>query len=104
MKSKLLVATLVAVLFPLALPAQDEAKVAMKIDVVAWGNDVPGLSFTKARENEAFTARAFRYSDPVTYWGPRILAIHQTVKGQVVEEIPITDEEREHQSIPPAGG
>jgi hypothetical protein len=53
MKSKLLVATLVAVLFPLALPAQDEAKVAIKIDVVAWGTSpspLPVVEIEKADE------------------------------------------------------
>jgi hypothetical protein len=72
----------------------------MKIDVVAWGNDIKGLSFAKAKESDTFTALAFRYSEPVSYRGPRILAIHQTSKGQVVEEIPMTEEDREHESIP----
>ena len=63
----------------LPLSAQDE--VAMKIDVVAWGDDVSGLSFKAPKKADTFTARAFKYSEPIGYRGPRILAIHQSEEG-----------------------
>jgi len=55
--------------------AQDS--VAMKLDVVAWGADIPGLTFKAGGKGEPITALAFRYSKPVNYSGAALLQIHQ---------------------------
>jgi hypothetical protein len=48
----------------------------MKLDLVAWGADIPGLSL-KAGGGEPVTAIGFRYSKPVSYSGPAVMQIHQ---------------------------
>ncbi len=50
----------------------------MKIDVVAWGNEIKGLSFKPGSSKAAITALGFRYSTPVTYSGPLIMEIYQS--------------------------
>ncbi len=50
-------------------------QVAMKIDVVSWGETIPGLSIKSGKAGVPVTALAFRYSKPVTYVGPNILEI-----------------------------
>jgi hypothetical protein len=59
----------------LALPALGQ--VSMKLDLVAWGDDIPGLTLKSAGKGEPVTALAFRYSKPVAYAGPEVLEIHQ---------------------------
>jgi hypothetical protein len=73
----------------------------MKIDVVAWGDDIGGLSFKSGKKNGKITAHAFTYSKPVNYSGPRILEIHKSGDGGVGKvTVPGTPEDKEHESIP----
>jgi len=73
----------------------------MMIDVVAWGGDIGGLSFKAGKQEGKITAKAFTYSEPVKYSGPRIMEIHQSGDGRVGEDTgPISPEDREHQSMP----
>lgn len=86
---------------PAALPGQAEDRISMRIDVVAWGDDIGGLSFKAGKEEGQITARAFSYSDPVNYTGPRLLQIHQSGSGNVEKEAGTgTPEDKEHESIP----
>lgn len=71
----------------------------MKIDFVAWGNTITGLSFKPDDKNSAITAEAFRYTIPISYKGEQLMEIHQTGDGRVLEE-EVSDEDRMHQSIP----
>lgn len=83
------------------LAAQDQPEVDLRIDFVAWGNAISGLSLDPKREDGKITARAFQYSEPVRYRGPRVLKLHQSGSGEGVDEaIPMTEEDREHESIP----
>lgn len=80
MKSKTLLAVLsgaLALVSPLSSLAQGEAQVSMKIDLVAWGESIPGLTLKSAKGRDPVTALAFRYSKPVSYSGPAVLEIHQ---------------------------
>ena len=52
-------------------------QVSMKIDLVAWGESIPGLSLKAGRGGEPVTALAFRYSKPLAYTGPCVLEISQ---------------------------
>ncbi|MEI6654476.1 MAG: hypothetical protein WCP45_06885 [Verrucomicrobiota bacterium] len=52
-------------------------QVSMKIDVVAWGETIPGLTLKPGKNGEPVTALAFRYSKPVSYAGSNILEISQ---------------------------
>lgn len=81
--------------------AQDGVRVSMKIDVVAWGDDIGGLSFKTGKKEGEIIARSFTYSEPINYTGPRLLSIHQTGDGHVEKiSIPGTPEDKEHESIP----
>ena len=71
MKSKLL--TLVFV----AIASAASAQVSVKADLVAWGEDIPGLTLKSASKGDPVTALAFRYSKPVQYSGPEVMEIHQ---------------------------
>ncbi len=63
-------------LFSSAARAQDT--VSLKLDVVAWGNDITGLSLgSGGGANKQITALAFRYSKPVSYSGAQVMEIHQ---------------------------
>jgi hypothetical protein len=50
----------------------------MKIDVVAWGNEIKGLSFKPGSSRGDITAMGFRYSKPVAYTGSVIMRIYQS--------------------------
>lgn len=73
----------------------------MRLDVVAWGDPIGGLSFKSARGDGKITARAFTYSEPVQYHGPRLLEIHQSGSSEVeLPELPGTPEDEAHRAIP----
>lgn len=69
-------ASLLSLAAPLA--AQQKDHVSMKIDVVAWGNEIKGLSFKSGSSKSVITALSFRYSTPVTYSGPLVMEIYQS--------------------------
>lgn len=73
----------------------------MRLDLVAWGDAIGGLTLKSPKGNEKITARAFSYSEPVTYRGPRLLEIHQTGAAEVDEpELPGTEDDERHRSVP----
>ena len=49
----------------------------MKIDLVAWGESISGLTLKSAKTGDPVTALPFRYSKPLNYSGPTVLEIHQ---------------------------
>jgi hypothetical protein len=65
------------------LPAkgQSENQVSMRIDLVAWGDSIPGLTLKSAKGREPVTALPFRYSRPISYSGPAVLEIFQGGAG-----------------------
>jgi hypothetical protein len=88
--------------------------VAMKVDLVAWGDGISGLSVAAASKKSAVTALAFSYSKPVPYAGPCLMEIYQnggvaeeTFKGPLPDDasIPIVPEEKtdkaEKLAVPP---
>ena len=80
-KSKiLLLAIWLPALFPTAARAQ-EASVSMRIDLVAWGDAIPGLSIGTEKSKEGTTALPFRYSEAVAYSGPAVMEIRQSVSA-----------------------
>jgi len=75
-----------------ALPASAQKatqQVSMKIDVVSWGETIPGLTLKSNKAGTPVTALAFRYSKPVTYAGPNILEISQKPEGAPQPGAPI---------------
>jgi hypothetical protein len=77
MRSNILGAALL-VLAAMPLRAQQGTGVSMKIDLVAWGNEIKGLSFKPGASKNTLTARSFRYSAPVAYSGPVVMEIYQS--------------------------
>lgn len=65
--------------------AQDESKVKMKVDLVAWGNEIPNLTLKKP-DGEGMSAFSFTYNESINYSGPQILAIYQKPKGSAPQE------------------
>jgi hypothetical protein len=77
-------------LFLLAVPVPflQAADVSLKIDVVAWGNEIKGLSFKPGSSKGDITAMGFRYSKPVAYAGPVIMAIYQSANAPAAPAAP----------------
>ena len=61
------------------LRAQDQAKesVKVRVDLVAWGDEIRSLSFDPTVTAGKLTALPFTYSEPVTYTGPLLMEIYQ---------------------------
>ena len=97
-----------------AQAADGSVPVSLKIDLVAWGADIPGLSVKAGSHNAGVTALAFRYSKPVTYSGSNILEISQNATANAVPDdteshpdaaSPLTPTEKDQSSnstVPPA--
>lgn len=83
MKSELLHVALIAslTLLPFAPPASGQAavpaetNVTVKIDIVAWGDPIQGLSITSGGKNLPVSALAFEYSKAVSYSGSNVLEL-----------------------------
>jgi hypothetical protein len=84
------------------LRAQQEGDVFMKIDVVAWGDDVKGLSFKPGPGKDGITALGFRYSTPVAYSGPVIMPIYQSASPPAVAAAPPIKLPAEGRIAPPS--
>jgi hypothetical protein len=83
MKSDLLSATVVFLAFmtgaPAAMGQAQQPEVSMRIDLIAWGESIPGLTLKSPTTGQPTTALAFRYSKPISYSGPQLLEIHQAL-------------------------
>lgn len=62
-------------------PVPTAVEVAMKVDVVAWGDTIEGLSLMAGNKGIPVTALSFQYSKAVNYSGSSILEISQTSGG-----------------------
>ena len=72
----------------------------MKIDLVAWGDDIPGLSLKSTNAKDKVTALGFRYSDSLSYSGPAIMEIYQSGGGEVAAVPEPSEEDAAHQLMP----
>lgn len=70
----------------------------MKIDLVAWGDDITGLSLQPGKGG--LTALAFRYSTPVAYSGPAVMEIHKIGASAPPKAPEPSAEDLEHESKP----
>jgi hypothetical protein len=99
MKSKLLTLLATLLLTPI-LPAQEGEKVTLRIDFVAWGDAIQGLSLGSAGEGK-FNALPFTYSEPVKYSGPAILRLHHDgSQAPIADATTSTPEDAAHTSKP----
>lgn len=73
----------------------------MKIDVVAWGDDIHGLTFKKGESNGEISALGFRYSaEPVSYTGPLLMEIYQTGSGPARPAVVVSQDDKDHELMP----
>lgn len=56
---------------------QSEQGISAKLNFVAWGDSIEGLSLKSGETGKAFTAASFAYSDTISYKGPQIVEIFQ---------------------------
>lgn len=77
-----------------------EPTVSMKIDIVAWGDEITGLSLKPGTSKEGITALGFRYSTPVSYSGPILMEIFKSGSGIAKTTPEPTAEDLEHQLNP----
>lgn len=82
--------------FVAPLSAQ-QSDVSLKLDVVAWGDEIGGLSFKSSDKNAAITALAFRYSEPVSYSGPALMEIFKNGDGDAKSNPQTSEDELKHQ-------
>lgn len=99
MRSNILGAALL-VLAAVPLRAQQGGEVSMKIDLVAWGNEIKGLAFKPGAGRNTITARSFRYSAPVAYSGPAVMEIYQTGGGPAAPAAQPTAQDKAHELHP----
>jgi hypothetical protein len=59
------------------------ADISLKIDLVAWGDEIGGLSLKPGKKEGAITALAFQYSAPVNYTGPPLMEVYKNGEGSV---------------------
>ncbi len=52
-------------------------EVSLSVDLVAWGDDISGLSVKSTSNGKTYTAMGFRYSEPIAYSGPALMEIHR---------------------------
>lgn len=98
-KSSLYRAFLVLIPLLSSLRAQ-EPKVAMKIDLVAWGDTITGLSLKSGEKQVVVSALGFRYSEPVAYAGPVIVEIRKAGSRSSPSDEEISAEDKDHEMKP----
>ncbi len=72
----------------------------MRLDFVAWGDEIGGLSFKSGDKNGRIKALAFRYSDPVSYNGPAVMEIFKNGNGDAKNKAEPSEEDLKHQLMP----
>ena len=77
-----------------------QAEVSMRLDIVAWGDEIRGLSLSAEGSGKPITARSFTYSEPVSYRGPELLEIHSTGDSGPANDHQPTADDIDHALIP----
>ncbi len=99
-KSKWFIRALISsCLAAVSLSAQDE-NVSMKIDLVAWGDAIGGLSLEKSEANGTLVAMPFQYSKAANYNGPKWMEIHKSGSGGLPATAEPSEEDKKHMSMP----
>ena len=101
MKSNIFRATAVFVLLLKAIASAQEEKVSMRIDLIAWGDEIRGITLGQPGTTNTLTALPFRYSEPANYSGPVMMEIYKSGDPGPSTPVPApTAEDLEHESIP----
>lgn len=91
---------LLPILASVAPVAAQPADVSLKIDLVAWGDAIGGLSLKSGEKGGDLTALPFTYSKAVSYSGPAMMEIFKNGDGTVVAKVVSSAEDLKHQSMP----
>jgi hypothetical protein len=92
---------LAALFLPFATPVgAQQTEVSLKLDVVAWGDEIGGLSFKSGERAGDITALSFRYSAPVSYSGPALMEIFKNGDGDIKPKPEASAEDLQHQLRP----
>jgi hypothetical protein len=76
-------------------------EVSLRIDFVAWGDDIPGLVVKSGSKRTPVTALGFRYSAPVNYSGPAVMEIHKSGEATAAQPLAQSSpEDKDHQLMP----
>jgi hypothetical protein len=89
-----------SLLFSTAILSAQQAEVSMKLDIVAWGDAIGGLSLGTVSKEGNITALSFRYSKPVAYSGPALIEIHKNGDGDAKEKYEPSEEDLQHELMP----
>lgn len=81
------------------LHAQQAAEATLKVDLVAWGDPIPGLAL-KPGAAATTTAQSFTYSETLSYSGPAILEIYQQDAARKTEARLATSDDAAHELKP----
>lgn len=95
-----LMVLLLAAFAPAAALRAQQSNVSLRIDFVAWGDDIDGLSLKADARNGNISALAFRYSQPVPYRGPALMEVHQTGGKREKPVHMSTPEDKFHEASP----
>lgn len=82
------------------MAAAQEAQVSLKVDLVAWGDEIRGLALKPGDSSGSIQALPFRYSTAVNYSGPAIMEIYQTDLADKKREPEATGDDKLHELIP----
>ena len=91
--------TLACLILTGPLHAQQAADATLKVDLVAWGDPIPGLSL-KPGAAASTTAQSFTYSETLSYSGPAILEIYQQDAALKTEARQTTADDAAHELKP----
>ncbi len=80
--------------------AAQPADVSLKVDVVAWGNEIGGLSLKSGDKAGDITAMPFSYSKPIPYSGPAVMEIFKNGDGNTPPKPQPSAEDLKHQAMP----
>jgi hypothetical protein len=92
MKSNLLPAAVVLLSLihgvPAAMGQSEQPEVSARIDLIAWGESISGLTLKSPTTGTPTTALAFQYSKPISYSGPQLVEIHQAIGSAAAAPAP----------------
>jgi hypothetical protein len=86
-------------LMAVTLRAQEQT-VSLMVDLVAWGDEIRGLSLKEVGAKGGATALSFRYSEPIAYSGPVLMEIHQSGAESTAPVEDMSEDDKGHQLMP----
>ena len=83
-----------------AVSQAQQGDISLKLDIVAWGDEIGGLALKSGEKAGTITALSFRYSNPVPYTGPALMEIFKNGDGNTKPKPQPSEEDLKHQLMP----